>query len=173
MGVWWGILLLYEATQNSETFERNTQVLSFVYRRAGPISFLILHHCHWAKENVKASVSMTPSSRVPTFFIPWNSLIFPWFPKIFLWFFLSFHQDILIPKKLFFLNVACTYYWGNVYGNTNLLQIHFQRAMYISTTFYLSTHCWKISLIWNFFPLILAEKPWFPWSVGTLSRFGF
>ena len=28
--------------------------------------------------------------------------------------------------------------------------------MYISTPFYVSTHCWKISLI---FSLILAEKP--------------
>ena len=46
---------------------------------------------------------------------------------------------------------------------TNLLQIHFPtvkpphiatpKAMYISTTFYLSTHCWKISQIsLNFFP---------------------
>ena len=31
--------------------------------------------------------------------------------------------------------------------------------MYISITFYLSTHYWKISLIWNLFPLILAENP--------------
>ena len=56
MGVWGGVTtdnggrggipLVYEATQNSETFERNTQVLSSVYRRAGQISFLILHHCH-------------------------------------------------------------------------------------------------------------------------------
>ena len=45
------------------------------------------------------------------------------------------------------LTISCS-----VYSNTKLLQIHFPKAMYISTTFYLSTHCWKISLIWNFPP---------------------
>ena len=48
--------------------------------------------------------------------------------------------------------------------------------------FYLSTHCWKISLIWNFFPWFWLKTSVFslisptgksfqnfPWSVGTLS----
>ena len=60
---------------------------------------------------------------------------------------------------MFVLDVACTYHWGSVYRNTNLLQIHFPNAMYISITF-LSIH----SLLENFpdvkfFSLILAEKP--------------
>ena len=83
-----------------------------------------------------------------------------------------------------------TYCWASVYCNTNLSQIHSPKAkpphiatptkvIYISTTFYISTYHWKISLIWKLFPWFWLKTPCFsltgksfqnfPWSVGTLS----
>ena len=98
-------------------------------------------------------------------FIPWNPLIFPDFLRFLSCIFLKF------SPYLFFLNVASTYHWSSVHTNTNLLQIHFAKVkpphiatpktMYISTTFYLSTHSQEFSLIKKTFSLILAGKPWF------------
>ena len=114
----------------------------------------------------RVCVVLTPFM-VPAFFIPWNYLIFPWLPKISPDFFLFFTKTYL-----FFLNMASIYHWGSVFRNTNLLLTYFPKvkppyivilkAKYIST-FYLSTHCEKIFLIWKIFPLILAEHPVFPW----------
>ena len=138
-------------------------------------------HCHSSFTLYIVKVSLFYHMKFPDFsLISWD---FPWF-------LLSFYQDILVKKTyLFFFNVASTYHWGTVYRNTNLLQIHFPKvkpphiatpkAMYISTTFYLSAHCWKISLIWIFFPDFgwnppTPFLPWFasfqnfPWLVGTM-----
>ena len=72
--------------------------------------------------------------------------------------------------------MASISHWGSVYRNTNLLQIHFPKvkpphtaipkAMYISTTFYISTR----------FPLIsLTGKSFqnFPWSVESCAMLKF
>ena len=126
--------------------------------------------------------------RVPTSFIPSNSLIFPWFPKSFPWFFLSFHQDILVKKTyLFFLNVALvTLVYANIAISWQLLRFnslkkHFPQ-IYRFKRF--ENGLEKKFPDLKFFSLILAENPcfslisltgkslqifpWIPWSVGTL-----
>ena len=78
-----------------------------------------------------------------------------------------------LRKDLFFLNVATTYHWSSVYRNTNLLLIHLPKvkpphiatptkAIYISPTFCLSIHCWKISPIWNFYHWFWLKTLVFP-----------
>ena len=118
--------------------------------------------------------------RVPTFFIPSNSLIFPWFPKSFPWFFLSFHQDILVKKNptyLFFLNVALvTLVYANITISWQLLRFnslkkHFPQ-IYRFKSFENSLEKSSLILAENpCFSLIgksLQNFPWFLWSVGTL-----
>ena len=106
------------------------------------------------------------------------SLIFPWFPKIFPWFFLSFQKNILVKKYKFIL-FKC--------GLCLQLVWHLQKHQFITYTeipsniatpkamyFYLSTHCWKISLIWNFFPWFWLKNtcfPWFPWLEKVFKNF--
>ena len=91
--------------------------------------------------------------------------------------------------------MASTYHWGNVYRNTNLLQIHFPKVKPPHLNFFFLRlkvwkWFWKKFSDFKFFPLILAENPhfslisltgkslqkfpWiplFPWSVGTLIHF--
>ena len=104
--------------------------------------------------------------RVPTFFIPSNSLTFPWFPKSFPWFFLSFHQDILVKKNIFILFKCglsdislCKYCNFLTAPDVNSLKKHFPQ-IYRFKRFENSLE--KSSLIWNFFPDFGWKTPVFP-----------
>ena len=107
--------------------------------------------------------------RVPTFFIPSNSLIFPGlfpdFLRVFPDFFLVFTKDILVKKTyLFFLNVALvTLVYANIAISWQLLRFnslkkHFPQ-IYRFKRF--ENGLEKKFPDLKFFSLILAEKPLF------------
>ena len=99
--------------------------------------------------------------------IPW---LFPDFLRVFPDFFLSFHQDILVKKHLFFLNVALvTLVYANIASfqlvqfpdsswDLTVLKNVFLRFLGLKG---LKMVWGKSSLIWNIFPWFWLKIPFF------------
>ena len=121
------------------------------------------------------SLAFHYSYRVPTFFIPSKfSWFFPDFSLIFLkrlfpGFFLSFHQDILAKKTYCILfkcqafsdirstaNIAISQQLPEICNSPYVKHFHFRFIGLESVWKWFEK---KVHLIWQYFPLILADKP--------------